>query len=84
MLNCVIRICEEGPPLDKFEATSALKQFMETKDRRPFQSVRKSYKPREKDNRVETLADVPLSDDQDDLLDDDMDLEFDEVIVYED
>ena len=33
------------------------------------------------------LMDVPLSDDQDNLFDekdDDMDLEFDEVIVYED
>ena len=50
MLNCVIRICKEVPPLDKFEGTSALKKFMETKDRRPNQSARKSYKPRAKEN----------------------------------
>ena len=60
---------------------------METKDRHPCQSVRKNYKPRARDNKVETLMDVPLSDDQDNLFDEkdnDMDLEFDKVIVYED
>ena len=44
MLNCVIRICQEGPPFDKFKATSTLKQFMETKDHRLHQILRKSYK----------------------------------------
>ena len=60
---------------------------METKDRHPCQSVRKNYKPCVSDNKVETLMDIPLSDDQDNLFDEkdnDMDLEFDEVIVYED
>ena len=60
MLNCVIRICQEGPPLDKFEGTSALKKFMETKDRRPNQSA--------KENVIETLVDVPFNDDDENLF----------------
>ena len=75
MLNSIIRICQEGPSPDKFDATATLKKFLETKDRRPSQSVKGKYKPREKDVSVETYVDV--------ADDDDLDLSLDEVIDYD-
>ena len=60
---CMICICQEGPPLDKFEGTSALKKCMETKDRWLNQSAGKSYKPCAKENVIETLVDIPFNDD---------------------
>ena len=36
---------------------------METKDRRPTQSIRKTYKPRTKKKDIETLMDVQESED---------------------
>ena len=85
ILNYVIRICQKGPPLDKFDARSALKKFMETKDRCPNQSARKRYKPPSKENVVETLMDVESTFDQ--LFDENEDMDaidvgFDEVMDY--
>ena len=56
---------------------------METKDRRPSQSVRGKYKPREKDVSVETLMDIEENDDVDVADVDDLDLSLDEVIDYD-
>ena len=83
MLNSIIRICQEGPSPDKFDATATLKKFLEAKDRRPSQSVREKYKPREKDVSVETLMDIEENDDVDVADDDDLDLSLHEVIDYD-
>ena len=54
MLNCVIRICQEGPPLDKSEGTSALTGRTKVQGKVTSLVQRK--------NVIETLVDVSFND----------------------
>ena len=87
LLNASIRICN-GPPPDSFDPTSSLKKFMEIKNRRPKQKKRAPYKPRNKEDQVETLMDIvseeDMGEDEEEHSDEDVDdVTFEDVIDYE-
>ena len=56
LLNASIRICSGLQP-GSYDPTPALQKFVES-NRRPNQSQRKPYKPRQKIKKVDTLMDT--------------------------
>lgn len=61
-LDSFLRISEDGPDVDKFDATTALQLWANEKVRRPCQSQRKDYKQRQsKAVRIGSLSDSDSS-----------------------
>ena len=63
-LNSLLRICMEGPECADFDATKALNLWSNSVLRRPNQSARETYKPRNVKGKFVTL--VNLDDDSED------------------
>lgn len=57
-LEAILRILEEGPPLQTYDPTPAIQLWMNAKYRRPNQRKRKTYKKREgKKSKIGSLSD---------------------------
>lgn len=57
ILNNLIRIRMEGPPLEEFDPTPAIQLWAMSATRRPNQRERRHYKPRESSKRQKVLID---------------------------
>ena len=59
----VLRICMEGPECADFDATKALNLWSNSVLRRPNQSARETYKPRNVKGKFVTLVNLDSEDD---------------------